>query len=121
MTVAVYRNERFNTTAVPLARRRPGYAPRCEYCGADLRPKGGRPPKFCDSACRKRAFRTRNWNGQWGTTGAGTKRPRRPLKSKADFKRFCRPNPPSIVGPKAVVETEIVAGRSWESVTSPTA
>ena len=93
----------------------------CEHCGLPFfSPRStGRPLLFCSAVCRKRAFRARKWDRRYPTTVGGTKRLRRPLKSKADFQRFCRSNPPSISGPQAVIEREIIANRDWQSVTSP--
>jgi hypothetical protein len=101
---------------------RAGKARCCEHCGEPLRPKrGGRPPKFCDAACRKAAFRSKQWENSAGSyegPQAGRNGENRPLVSngyKADFVG----QTPSIVGPLIVIEREIISGRTWESVVSP--
>jgi hypothetical protein len=105
-------------TAQPL-RLRPGNAPYCEHCGAPLHPKrGGRRPKFCDADCRKAAFRARNWARRYWTPEAGRNARNRPLVSTSRKGGFAG-RTPSIIGPQSVIETEIIAGRIWESVVSP--
>ena len=94
----------------------------CEHCGAELHPKrGGRPPKFCDAAFRKAAFRSKKWEtsaGRYRTPEAGRNAENRPLVSKG-YKADFVGRTPSIVGPHIVIETEIITGRIWHSVVGP--
>ena len=104
-----------------------GNARHCAQCGKSLRPKkASRRQRFCDSRCRDKARRERNF-----AAVAATRR-RTPHPSAAIPRSV--ENPPltstackgdfadraySISGPRVAVETEIVAGRGWQPVTSP--
>ena len=94
----------------------------CQHCGAELhRKRVGRPPKFCDAACRKAAFRSKQWEnstGRYRIAEAGRNAANQPLVSDGYKANFVG-RTSSIVGPAKVIEREIIAGRIWESVVSP--
>jgi len=94
----------------------------CQHCGAELHGKRvGRPPKFCDAACRKAAFRSKQWENsveRYRTPEAGRNAENQPLVSNGYKANFVG-RTSSIVGPARVIETEIIAGRIWEPVVSP--
>ena len=102
---------------------RHGNAGACTVCGKLINPKrGSRRQRYCSYRCRDEARRGRNFAVSATTRKGSPAVPRsvenRPLVSngyKADFVV----RPPCIVGPAIVIEREIIAGRSWESVTSP--
>ena len=101
-----------------VRRRHAGNAYCCEYCSRPLRPKrGSRRQKFCDTGCRKRAFRARKWANRFRTPRAGRPVQNRPSISKS-YKHDFADRAPSIVGPQIVIEREIITGRDWESVVS---
>ena len=102
---------------------RAGNAVCCQKCGKPLHPiRGSRRQRYCSYKCRDEARRSRNFAASASTRRGSQAIPRsvenRLLVSdgyKADFVV----RPPCIVGPAIVIEREIIAGRSWESVTSP--
>jgi hypothetical protein len=102
---------------------RAGNAVCCQKCGEPLHPKrGSRRQLYCSYKCRDEARRQRNFAASGATRYPSQGIPRsvenQPLSSngcKADFVV----RPPCIVGPARVIETEVIAGRSWESVVSP--
>jgi hypothetical protein len=100
-------------------RRHAGNAYWCEYCSRRLRPKrGSRRQRFCDAGCRKRAFRARKWANRNRTPWAGRSVQNRPSISKS-YKADFADRAPSIVGPRIVIEREIISGRDWKSEVSP--
>ena len=121
-------------TQQDLHQHRGGNAANCEHCNKPLRPKrGSRRQQFCSDRCRKAAERADQWHAQFDApgrteprqTGSGSQHggvsgsvQNTPLVSKACKGDFAD-RPSAISGPRVVIETEIMAGRDWQPVTSP--
>ena len=102
---------------------RAGNAVYCQRCGAKLHPKrASRRQLYCSYRCRDEARRGRNFAVSATTRRGSPAIPRsvenRPLVSTSCKNGFVG-RTPSIIGPQIVIETEIIAGRSWKSVVSP--
>src|SRR6516162_3210538 len=103
--------------------RRAGNALRCQKCGKPLHAKrGSRRQLYCSYKCRDEARRSRNFAAlactRRGSQGIPRSVENQPLVSNG-YKAYYVVRPPCIVGPARVIQTEIIAGRNWESVTSP--
>jgi hypothetical protein len=98
---------------------RAGNARCCACCGRKLQPKrNSRRQRYCNSRCRNEARRARDFAGRWGSDGLPRSVENSPLISTACNDDFADRGY-SISGPPEIIQTEIVAGRVWRSVTSP--
>ena len=102
---------------------RAGNAVCCQKCGKPLHPKrGSRRQQYCSYKCRDEARRDRNFAVSATTRRGSPAIPRsvenRPLSSKG-YKADFVGRASSIIGPRIVIEREIISDRTWESVVSP--
>ena len=115
-------NSHSTLTAQPL-RLRAGNATKCFVCGSSIKPKrASRRQKFCCYECRDSARRARNFAVS-ATTRRGSPAIPRSVENRALVSTSCKDGSAgrtsSIIGPRAVIEREIIAGRIWQSVVSP--
>ena len=102
---------------------RAGNGTRCLACGSTLHPKRtSRRQRYCSYRCRDEARRARNFAASGATRRGSPAIPRtvknRPLTSISCEGGFAG-RTPSIIGPRVVIATEIIAGRIWEWEVSP--
>jgi hypothetical protein len=90
----------------------------CANCGRLINPKrASRRQRFCTYRCRDEARRARDFAEYYPNRPNPRSVENRPLVSticKANFVDRA-----SIIGPRVVIEIEIIADRDWKSVTSP--
>ena len=100
-----------------------GNAIYCQHCGAKLHPKrASRRQLYCSYRCRDEARRARNFAVS-ATTRRGRPAIPRSVENQPLVSTSCKDGfaarTPSIIGPQIVIETEIIANRTWQSVISP--
>jgi hypothetical protein len=102
---------------------RAGNALVCTNCGAAIIPKrASRRQRYCSYKCRDEARRARNFAIS-ATTRRGSPLIPRPVQNNSVGSRSCEADfhdrASGIVGPRAVIEVEILGGRKWREVLSP--
>jgi len=90
----------------------------CPVCDRTV-DRQSRQQHFCSTRCRKR-----HWRDKISAEGGDTRRGTNPHKSSNENNILQWPKPRSrgpcegLIGPRRVIETEVIAGRNWDEVIS---
>src|SRR5262249_45416724 len=101
-------------TALATSKRRL----KCPVCDRTV-DRNSRQQQFCSTRCRKR-----HWRDKIPADGGDTRRGTNPHKSSSENnilqwpKLRSRVSCKGVIGPRRVIETEVIAGRSWDEVIS---